>query len=173
MQYIIPSPSDLFPGRTARLPQLLPAQIARPAALPSLPRDFSGRKRKAEKTSAWKFSPLSVQGNRRPLFDGDLLHLLRFDGFLFFGMSMVSTPFCTFASILSFSTFSGRIITCWKRLYENSRRRYLPFLSSSLCSSFFLHRNDQLVIGVDFHRKNHPWSFPAQPVRLYNPCPIR
>lgn len=84
MQYIIPSPSDLFPGWTARLQRLLPAQIARPTALPFPPRDFSGRKRKAEKTSAWKFSPLSVQENRRPLFDGDLLHFLRFDGFLFF-----------------------------------------------------------------------------------------
>lgn len=31
----------------------------------------------------------------------------------FFGISICNTPFSTFASILSFSTLSGRIMICW------------------------------------------------------------
>ena len=154
MQYIIPSPSDLFPGRTARLPQLLPAQIARPAALPSLPRDFSGRKRKAEKTSAWKFSPLSVQGNRRPLFDGDLLHLLRFDGFLFFRNVDGQHAVLHFRVDLIFFD----VLRQDHHLLETTVRKFATqvpaLLVLVLVFFFFLHRNDQLVIGVDFTEKS-------------------
>ena len=137
MQYIIPSPSDLF-GAGRRL-QLLPAQIARPACSVPAPR-LLGQNGKRRKLPAWNFSPLSVQRNRRPLFDNDLrLHLLRFDGFLFFGMSMVSTPFCTFASILSFSTFSGRIITLGNDLSRKFATQVHLALLVLVLVFFFLH----------------------------------
>ena len=39
------------------------------------------------------------------------------------GISMVITPCSTLAEIFSVSTLSGSSRLCWKRLYENSRRR--------------------------------------------------
>lgn len=48
---------------------------------------------------------------------------LRFSSSVFLGMSMVSTPFSIFASMLSTFTLSGSIMRWRKLLYENSRRR--------------------------------------------------
>lgn len=46
-----------------------------------------------------------------------------FSSTFFLGMSMVITPCSTLAEIFSVSTLSGSNRLCWKRLYENSRRR--------------------------------------------------
>lgn len=108
-----------------------PAHAPGPAAAPS-----ASATTKAGGTCLPPPAPQGTKKGRIPLQEFSLVRLgcddylisMRrdagaFSSTFFLGMSMVITPCSTLAEIFSVSTLSGSSRLCWKRLYENSRRR--------------------------------------------------
>ncbi len=153
------SPSDLFPGRTAVSHFFLHRSRGRP--LPSLPRDFSAENgKRRENFPHGNFSRFRTKPPTRYLTTISPSHAPA-DGFLF-SECRWSARRSTFArrSYL-FDAFSGRIIICTERLTE-IRDAGTPCPSVLVLVFSFLHRTTNWLSASIFHRKNHPWSFPAQ-----------
>lgn len=129
---------DLFRPAAAKVLHTLPA---RQQPLPPPQRHWleahpASASTKARQPPAPGPAPQGTKKGRIPLQEFSLVRLgcddylisMRrdagaFSSTFFLGMSMVITPCSTLAEIFSVSTLSGSNRLCWKRLYENSRRR--------------------------------------------------
>lgn len=125
------------PGAPPRYPEAAMSRfVPQPNSAAASPSSGPVRIDKGAATARSRSGPAGHKKGRIPLQEFSLVRLgcddylisMRrdagaFSSTFFLGMSMVITPCSTLAEIFSVSTLSGSNRLCWKRLYENSRRR--------------------------------------------------